>query len=616
MIPIVREFFRGLKERDELDAIIPELLTAIGFEVISRPMVGTRQYGADVAAVGTDEDGVRKLFLFSIKKGDLNRREWDGDADQSLRPSLNEIKDAYLAGVAPAHKNLPVIICIAIGGVVLENVQRTVNGFMQAESKEGIEFRLWTGDTLTGKIVDGALREEVFSPVLRSRLRRAAALVQEPDAAFDQFSRLVHEVASDDAQDPVSRVRILYLALWILTVWGREAGNLEAPYRASEYVTLKAWELLWPSIELDKSRKLSASHSFLEIVQLHLRIWDELYADKILLHAGNLHALSFAVQSHESLDVNLGLFETLGRVAMGGLWRAWLETEQQSALGPIARPDQKLEQTATALAAIIDNNNALYTPACDDQGIDVTLALMLLSIVPSTQADAAYWVSQTANAIMISYLRGGRFPVIESEYASLIRIPAVPDEEHRKELTAASILNPMLAAFARGFGNSELVAKLGAFQKDHMAHCNYQTWVPNARSEARIWQGKRNGSSLGSLKIGDDGEELMSSLRREIEQNAHYSELSAIKLDHWPILLLACRFYRLPPPPQTWLPILDQLGTDPTEGVMQRRTMGGLRRVRRVARHSTGMLALLKASPSLHSRPPVENTSLDGATES
>ncbi len=68
MIPIVREFFRGLKERHELDSIIPELLTAIGFEVISRPMIGPRQYGADVAAIGIDEDGVRKLFLFVIKR--------------------------------------------------------------------------------------------------------------------------------------------------------------------------------------------------------------------------------------------------------------------------------------------------------------------------------------------------------------------------------------------------------------------------------------------------------------------------------------------------------------------------------------------------------------------
>ncbi len=119
------------------------MLTAMGFEVLSRPMVGTRQYGADIAtAVGDDTDGVRKLFLFSVKRGDLNRTEWNGASDQALRPSLDEIKDAYLNGVAPEHEGLPVVIVIAIGGVILENVQPLVNGFMRKEKTPTIAYRV------------------------------------------------------------------------------------------------------------------------------------------------------------------------------------------------------------------------------------------------------------------------------------------------------------------------------------------------------------------------------------------------------------------------------------------------------------------------------------------
>ena len=603
MRPIVQEFFRGLKERHELDAIIPELLTAMGFEVISRPMIGTRQYGADVAAIGRDEDGVRKLFLFVIKKGDLTREEWD-DSPQAVRPSLNEVRDAYLSGLAPEHKGLLVVVCITVGGVVRENILKTVNGYMAVESKGGIEFRLWTGDTLTGKIIDGALREEVFPPSLRTLLRRAAALVDEPEAAFAQFARLVDEVAANEALDPVSRVRILYLALWILTVWGREANNLETPYRASELVTLRAWILLWPKIEADRSRKYAASHTFLEVVELHLLIWDELYGEKILPHALSLHALSFAAWSHEALDVNLALFETIGRVAMGGLWRAWLEAGAGSVPGPIEQPGEKLATTAIALARLIEANPALYTPACDDHGIDINLALMLLAIVPQTRTAAAYWVSQAANATMICYRRGSAFPVIETDYATLIRYPAVPDDELRKEMTAGSILYPILAAFAWGFGDSELVADLGEFQTSQLAHSNFQIWVPNARSEARIWLGKRNGSGLGGLSIGSDGSDLIAALRREIEQNTAYPELSAVKLDHWPMLLLACRCYRLPPPPQLWLPLLDALVAAPkaapgrwTEG--RPRLMGGVARVRQIALRSTAMRALMHGQRSM-----------------
>jgi hypothetical protein len=44
---------------------LPDLLKELGFHVISRPAIGVTQRGVDVAAVGKDEDGDRKLFLFS-----------------------------------------------------------------------------------------------------------------------------------------------------------------------------------------------------------------------------------------------------------------------------------------------------------------------------------------------------------------------------------------------------------------------------------------------------------------------------------------------------------------------------------------------------------------------
>lgn len=561
MIPIVREFFRSLRERRELDVIIPELLTAMGYEVVSRPMTGPRQYGADVAAVGIDEDGARKLFLFVIKMGDLTRDEWDGNP-QAVRPSLNEVRDAYLSGLAPAHKGLPVVVCITLGGTVRENVLRPVNGYMEAESRGGIEFRLWTGDTLTGKIVDGALREEVFAPELRGYLRRAAALVEEPEASFSQFSRLVEKVARNDALETVARVRILYLALWILTVWGREAGNLEAPYRASEIVVLRSWALLWPEMEGDRGRKKSAAHSLVEVIALHRGIWDELYGARILPHAASRHALSYAVCSQHALDVNLALFETLGRVAMGALWQLWLQPGQQQSPGTLDTASADLVEVATALARMIEANPVLCTPATEDQGIDIALTLMVLSAVPQTRRDAAPWIARMINSAVRRVRRGDDFTVVEHDYARLIRIPSEPDPQTFKELTAASIIYPLLAVFAHAFAKDDLVASLGRLQTEKLAHSNFQTWVPNARSEANLWLGDRNGSALGGLKIGEDGAEVVETLRRERQLNTAFPELSAVRLDFWPLLVLACRAHRLPPPPQLWLGLVEGLRAD------------------------------------------------------
>ncbi len=75
---IIRQYLAALRERGELDAILPDLLSQLGLNVYSRPGRGTRQDGVDVAAVGALEDCTEKVYLFSIKPGDLTRKAWDG----------------------------------------------------------------------------------------------------------------------------------------------------------------------------------------------------------------------------------------------------------------------------------------------------------------------------------------------------------------------------------------------------------------------------------------------------------------------------------------------------------------------------------------------------------
>ena len=69
---IIRQYLASLKERGELDAILPDLLSELGLNVYSRPRRGTRQNGVDVAAIGQlTDDNTDKVYLFSIKGGDL-----------------------------------------------------------------------------------------------------------------------------------------------------------------------------------------------------------------------------------------------------------------------------------------------------------------------------------------------------------------------------------------------------------------------------------------------------------------------------------------------------------------------------------------------------------------
>ena len=151
---IIKQYLDSLKERGELDAILPDLLSQMGLNVISRPRIGTSQHGVDVAAVGCLDGGEEKVYLFSVKSGDLTRSSWDGIATQSLRPSLNEIQDAYIPNrLPPEHRNKQIVICLCFGGEIQEQARSLVTGYIKDNTKDNLEFQEWNGDKLADLIL-------------------------------------------------------------------------------------------------------------------------------------------------------------------------------------------------------------------------------------------------------------------------------------------------------------------------------------------------------------------------------------------------------------------------------------------------------------------------------
>ena len=44
---IIKEYLASLKERNELDALLPTLLSQMGLTILSEPSIGNRQFGVD-----------------------------------------------------------------------------------------------------------------------------------------------------------------------------------------------------------------------------------------------------------------------------------------------------------------------------------------------------------------------------------------------------------------------------------------------------------------------------------------------------------------------------------------------------------------------------------------
>jgi hypothetical protein len=558
---LVRQYVASLRESGELDAILPDLLSELGFNVISRPMIGTRQYGVDIAAVGEDKDGERKLFLFSVKQGDLTRADWEG-TPQALRPSLDEIRTIYLRLRVPKeYQNLKTVICICFGGEVRQNVQDNVTGYIEEHTSDSLTFQQWNGDLISGLLIDGILKNSLVEPALRTSFQKAVAMVDEPAVCFEHFSDLVHQLCekqADTTKDRATIARQLYLCLWVVFVWARDAENVEGPFLASELVVLRCWKLLQPSLGKKSKASRESGEVFNEIVELHFAIFDELVSEKILPHVDKLHAISTAVGSSSPVDVNLKLFDLAGRIALHGLWRLWLASGDAHL--PVVRDDwdeKQAQDLAQKLVLLARNNPALVSPMQDAQSIDITLGLMFLTMQRDWQPAASNWVEALTQQIVFSFRTHARYPTIQSSYRELLYHPRERSDEYRREQTAGSTLIPLLSLWAARLGDTETAQHLTDFTEKYLDHCNCQLWLPDEDSEDHLYsRADEHGAMLNGVPITPDGQEAMEMIREECSASPHFPALSAIEMGHWPILLLACRHYRLPVPPQLWMGLL------------------------------------------------------------
>lgn len=560
---VFRQYLASLRERNELDAVLPDLLSELGYTVISRPTVGTRQYGVDVAAVGVDTDGKRKIFLFSIKQGDLTRADWDGNP-QALRSSINDIIDVYIpTRIANAYKDLEIVICLCFGGEILEAVRDNFTQYTNSHTTDRISFAEWNGDYIAGLLVDGVLREQLVDKEKRSSFQKAVAMVDQPDVAYRHFSELVTAICGAKGTTPRQRatiVRQVYICLWVLFVWARDAGNVEGAYRASELAILHAWNLVRDDIQASGKNAKDIGIAFGELVSLNHIICDELL-EKILPFVDAKHAVSVAVSSPAAADVSLKLFEVLSRTALRGLWHLW--GESGDALVPQARGDwgnADAHRIAEKLVLLIRNNPILLSPMTDAQSIDIGIALTFLTMMESWQPAAANYAAALIDRTTFAYRTHNVYPTIHGDYRSLIQHPRDQSDEHREAETKGSTLFPLLSVWASSLGKTKEAELLAKFDERFLGHCNTQFWLPADDTEDKIYIGDTyNGASLGRIPITSDGKKAIEMLDAECAGDTSFAALSAISLGHWPILVLACRHYRLPLPPNLWLSLLHQM---------------------------------------------------------
>jgi len=464
------------------------------------------------------------------------------------------------------HRGKDIVICIAIGGDVQEQVRQPITGYISQNTKENITFEEWNGDKLAALIQTSFLREDLLPEHARSNFRKSLAMLNEPDVSYRYFALLIESLSSVDnlaSAQRITAIRQMSICLWILYAWAREAGNMESAYRASELTLLHAWAIA--KLFFDQANKASraAEAALISVFTAYNRICSEFLGTNVLPYASTLHAVSVAVCGSNSLDVNLKLFDLLGRLGLAGLWADW---EGRHCLDEQEEERQEMNDEvcthAEAIIELINNNPTLLMPTRDEQAIDISIALALLVNVENGRVFIRDWLATMLGRARFSYEVHSRYPCILQSYTELLEHPKSRDTEYRESATSASILYPVIGLWAALLGDERLFMDVASLKREVMMHCTFQFWYLDDTSEKHLYRNDgAHGAAMARLALDGNSEEFLRQVFRECTETRHFEELTAAKYGWWPLIAVACRHYRLPLP----LDLLQELRKSPTE---------------------------------------------------
>jgi hypothetical protein len=556
---ILSQYIRGLKERDEFDRLLPDLLLAMEYVPISKPQIGVRQFGVDAAAVGTAEDGVQELLLLVIKRGDIDRKGWDSEP-QSVRPSLNEVLDVYLKmHVQPTHSNLRKRIILASTGDLKQEVQPNWDGYVRDNATRA-SFDFWGADHIAVLVERNMLNENIFSAESRTDLRKALALAAEIDYDQKDLHRLFRRllglgnngdlIEGSKPTDLTKTLGVVNLSTQMFSIWSEEEGNLKQSFIASERAVLWSWH----RIQLEEPNKRPRYYpEFLENWRTYKQVAHR-YFDKLQSHLYVKDGLSG--YCHENAEFALVTFEQIGIVATIGLSQLLVTADEEGARLNF----QNATVVAKALASLIANNPVSGSPRLDGNVIDMTLALMLLTIT-NHLTEAGDWLEKLVERADFTFKVKRNFPIDTDSLDDLADATVWDDDELRSRLMKTSWFLATLAGWAVILERNDLYEVLAKNTKSDYPEVCLQLWHPteDVAKNLYYWQAQyRSGEAEAPIVLPETSNEYRDRMKLILASNRYNIRIfsPALLAGMDAIDLVASRHFRTPVAPYFWYRML------------------------------------------------------------
>jgi len=252
---IIKDFLSQLKEKDELDFLLCDVLFQMGYTTENKPKTGVRQYGVDIRAHKGEE-----ILLCVIKQGNLNRSNWN-DGQNAVRQSLDEIHDCYLNQIVGQDRNKKLHIVVASNGMIDEAVRPNWEGYRNQNTNwDGISVILdfWNIDKITELVQRNLCNEYLFDSNIQTLLRRSLYFIDVGNYINKYYEQVIDTLLaeineSDSTKIIKKKLSTVHLACQMIARFASEKKLYKYSISVSEYLIIRYWKYIVENNFFEKS---------------------------------------------------------------------------------------------------------------------------------------------------------------------------------------------------------------------------------------------------------------------------------------------------------------------------------------------------------------------------
>jgi len=530
---IIKEYLLQLKEKDELDLLLCDLLLQMGYQTDNIPKTGNRQYGVDIQAHKTNN-----LILCVVKQGNIDRNVWN-NGQNSVRQSLEEIFDSYLPTLTESEKCKKISIVVTTNGVLDESVKRNWSGYVDNHKNwrdKSIEISFWGIDDITAKIQQYLFSEHLFPQQIQGYLRKALYFVEEPDyknyyfeqiidSYIIQISELIKEESSSSRIRRQFRkdVASLFMATQMIAQYASNVKRYKIGVMVSEYLLIRYWKFL-----LDKGlmEKQVYCEWLVKFYQAY-RKWASKYYEEVKEYCETKDA--FPTYSN-IVEQKLMLYEVIGFLVSYG----YFETENDI---------DRAQQIVATIVTLFNNCPQVWYAPYDCNIVQIVMLYKLL-IRCGRKNEVSILLQNQTTLLEQYYCSFRKYPTSADTFRDAI---AIELEEEREDYDSSGMWGYFLLWIAI-LDERELYAEIQPFLSEELSEVTKCVWFIRGDEETYLYDNyvtrlAGDGVAIDVLKDYDEFKERVDFILNQYKSEIFsYDELSFPSIE-----IIACRYFNYVP---------------------------------------------------------------------